>query len=613
MTMKRRDFLKRSALLAAAAVSLPRQLRSAATPESKRYDIIIVGAGAAGAIVARRLVDRFPEKSILLIEAGGPTSKIVGGKDFPPYDTEATIFDVPGEYQNIAFQPKGDPYRQKETPFTYQGMGYGGNSQFNGMLFQAAPPFDFQKNWPRGWKYQDLQPYFDLVLREMAVSDTPSPNGAFYNEGSAEIFGDIYQANGFREVNTTVLGGLGDRYFSHAYVVSKDGLRGGPVRSHLAGIIGRDGESSRAKFDVIAFAKVQRIVFDDLDRNKAVGVEYIAQQRPQATTNVATNFVPLADKGKIILAGGALMTPRLLLLSGVGPFNKHDEIFNDGFSVPFHINNPGIGTSLFDHVGTMLNYEYTGSTPFYEAYHYSDYAANGEDLAQYASARSGPYAQYGPVSVMQRYLRRGWRGRRLLRAERPSRQPNVEIFVNPFGAGAPGGTYNGPKNVSAFAMLLRPRKRGLLGIDKDGFVDYPPIYLTSKKDLQLMAASIQQLLFLAREDPNLALTFGPGGRSHPDLNPDKFKDVREYVAGDEPIDGIFYTRLIMNHWGGSCPLRNGGRKGVDPSTLLVKGTQNIHVVDASLHPAPLSAHPVATIMAVAEKASDVLSGQLSTP
>lgn len=302
------------------------------------------------------------------------------------------------------------------------------------------------------------------------------------------------------------------------------------------------------------------------------------------------------------------MTPRLLLLSGVGPFRKHEQIFDDGFSVPFHINNPGIGTTLFDHVGAMLTYEYTGSDPFYAAYHYSDYAANAADLVQYAKSQSGPYAQYGPVSVMHRYLARGWRGRRLVSGERPGRQPNVEIFVNPFGAGEPGGTYNGPKYVSAFAMLLRPKQTTVMKINKETFVEYPPIYLTRKKDLMLMAVAIQQLLFLYRENPDLILKFGPGGHSHPNLDPDRFKDVKAYVAGSDPVDNIYYTRLIMNHWGGTCPLRKGGRKGTDPETLLVKGTQNIHVVDASLHPAPLSAHPVATIMAVAEKASDILSG-----
>jgi cellobiose dehydrogenase (acceptor) len=582
--MKRRDFLRRASLLLTGVLGAPApgQARGSATP----YDVIIVGAGAAGSIVARRLVDRFPHKSILLLEAGGPTSVTVGGRDFPPYDPQATIFDVPGEYTNIAFQPKGEPYRQPETPFTYQGIGYGGNSQFNGMLFQAAPPFDFDEARPRGWSYADIKPYFDRVLAEMKVSDIPSTDGAFYNAGASVIAGDIYRANGFSEANTSVLGGLGDRYFTRAYVVSQDGMRGGPVRSHLTSIVGPTGEAIRRNFTLIPFAKAERIVFEPRAGNRASGLTYV--------TSDGAHFAPLARGGTIILAGGALMTPRLLLLSGVGPFAKHDEIFSDGFSVPFHIDNPGVGTSLFDHVATALVYEDTGAAPPYRAYHYDDYGANQADLARYVSAHAGPYAQYGPVSVMQALLL-------------APRQANVEVFVNPFGAGAAGGPYNGPRNLSAYTMLLRPRARTVMKINRQTFVEYPPVYLTNPADAELMAIAVQQLIFLYRTNPNLLLTFGPGGRSHPDLNPDKLADVRRYVEATDPVDGVFFARLIINHWGGTCPL--GG--AVDPATLRVEGTQNIHVIDASLHPAPLSAHPVATIMAVAERASDLLADQLT--
>lgn len=600
--MKRREFLKNTSLLAAGAM-FPSSLQAALPVPAKAYDIVIVGAGAAGSIVATRLVEGFPNKKILLLEAGGPTSKEVGGQDFPPYgDKKVTIFDVPGEYQNIPFQPKGEPYRQKETPFTYQGTGYGGNSQFNGMLFQAAPPFDFDEFWPAGWRYRDLRPYFDLIRTQMQVSDTPSTDGAFYNREATTIAHDIYRAHHFIEVDTSALGGHGDRYFSRPYVVSHEGLRGGPVRSYLASIVGTDGQSTAANLDLIGLAKVQRIIFDSPDGSRAVGITYVA-------SDGAPTFVPLAEGGRIILAGGALMSPRLLLLSGVGPFRRHDEIFSDGFSVPFHINNPAIGTALFDHVATSVTYEYTGATPPFQAYHYSDYGANAADLAQYANARSGPYAQYGPVSVMHEYVSL-WslELERILRRQR--RQANVEVFVNPFGPGALGGPYNGPRNLSVYAMLLRPRATGLIAIDKDSFVKYPPIYLTDKQDLDLMTEAIQHVLFMFRDNRNLKLVFGPGGRSHPHLNPARLKDVREYVQAFDPVEGVYFTRLIINHWGGTCPLRREGLGGVEPSTLRVKGTRNIHVVDASLHPAPLSAHPVATIMAVAEKASDILSRQL---
>jgi len=599
--MRRRTFLRATSLFAAG--SLVRAPRASAQ-RARRYDFIIVGAGPAGCIVARRLVDRFPDKSVALIEAGGPTSIAVGGTDFPPYDRQATIFDVPGEYTNIAHQPKGEPYRQRQTAFTYQGIGYGGNSQFNGMLFQGAPPFDFATSWPAGWSYGDVRPYLDLVLREMHVSDIPSTDGVFQNAAASRIVGDIYRAAGFADVDTTLLGGLGDRYFSRAYVVTEGGTRGGPVRSHLTSIVGRRGESTRPNFDIFPFATADRIVFDPAAPNVATGVAFVDTHTgptpPRRSGPVSV--VPLAPGGRIVLAAGALMTPRLLLLSGVGPVARHDEIFSDGFSVPFHIDNPGVGTSLFDHVATLLGYEYRGTVPPYRAYHYDDYAANRGDLARYVSAQAGPYTQYGPVSVMHAFLPGAT-------ATAPdARQPNIEVFVNPFGAGAAGGPYNGPNSVAAYAMLLRPKARTVMKINRQTFVDFPPIYLTDEEDAELMAVAIQRLIALYRANPDLVLTFGPGGRSHPDLNPDSLVDVRKYVEGGDPVEGVYYTRLIINHWGGTCPL--GG--AVDPASLRVHGTRNIHVVDASLHPAPLSAHPVATIMAVAEKASDVLAGLAAT-
>lgn len=595
----RKDFLRDTAFIAASLTFLPKTLFAQGVTEEKGFDYIIVGAGASGVIVAQRLVEA--GKKVLLIEAGGPTSKAVGGKDFPEYikDGSRTIFDIPGEYGNIAWLAKGDKYKIKEAGFTYQGMGYGGNSQFNGMLFQMAPAFDFDKNWPTGWKSGDIRPYGERILGKMHVTNKPSVDGKHYLSEAADAVHAAYKNNGFLEKDSSVLGGIGDRYYSYPYVVSKDGSRGGPVEAYLESIVGENGESKVSNFTIFRQCKVDKILFDDAQKNKAVGVSLIRRKDLKdldASGEKKSEVALLKQGGRVILAAGALITPRLLLLSGIGPKARAGEIFKDGFSAPLHIDNPHIAVGLFDHIGSMISFEYTG-TNNYKTYDYARYQENAKDIENFIKNNVGPYTQYGPVSVAHDSIGNS------------EGQANVEFFVNALGAGNAGQVYHTKKDFSIFAMLLRPKARDVLHIGKDSFVQYPLVYLTNDEDLTLMAQAIQKLIRVMRTNPNFKLKLGPGGLSHPNLNPENLQDVKNYLSAWDPFrtpDGssAHFSRLIMNHWGGTAPIG----KAVNAQTLVVEGTQNIHVVDASLLPAPLSAHPVATIMAVAEKAADDLLG-----
>jgi cellobiose dehydrogenase (acceptor) len=130
------------------------------------YDVIIVGGGTAGAIVATKLQHASGgHRRILIIEAGGPTTAAIGGTARPPWlppdRDDLTMFDVPGAYSQMSYRPFGMPYQLTETPFAFQGIGLGGNSAFNGMLFQTNPPAVFDHRWPAGWHWDDMQPYFE--------------------------------------------------------------------------------------------------------------------------------------------------------------------------------------------------------------------------------------------------------------------------------------------------------------------------------------------------------------------------------------------------------------------------------------------------------------------
>ena len=96
------------------------------------------------------------------------------------------MFDVPGAYSQMAHMPFGMPYQLTETLFTFQGIGLGGNSVFNGMLFQTNPPAVFDRGWPAGWHWDDMRPYFERVRENVPVTNTPSTDGVRAERGPGD-------------------------------------------------------------------------------------------------------------------------------------------------------------------------------------------------------------------------------------------------------------------------------------------------------------------------------------------------------------------------------------------------------------------------------------------
>src|SRR5271169_2056559 len=565
------------------------------------FDAIIVGGGAAGAIVAAKLqAAGGGRKRVLLIEAGGPTSATIGGNDFPswlpPDRTDLTIFDVPGEYSLLAWSTLAAPYRLTETPFTWQGIGLGGNAMFNGMLFQTNPSEKFDQDWPAGWSSAEMAPYFATVRQNIPVTNTPSTDGIPQNTGPADIIHPLYAANGWVEGNTSMpIDGPGGLY-SRPYVAATNGRRAGPISGYFEAV--DPGGVPAPGLEILLFAKCDRIDFDS--HGTAVAVNYRRRAGLDQSDPGVEGTARLKKGGVIIMAAGALVTPRLLLLSGVGPRGREAEFFPMRSSVPkFKIDNQAVGVGVFDHIAAMVTYSYDGAVP-YEAYNYGNFAANASDLDAYLANGSGPYAQYQPVSILHYGLGRT--------------TPNVEIFLNPNGAGPQGGPFYGPRTFSAFCMLLDPEARGLITLNDQDQVNFPDIYLPNTAagdaDTTLMAQAVFDMIQLFAQNQNLSIVFGPGSSSHPNLDPNNLADIRTYVTAPQPVDGVFYNKLIINHFGGTAAL-SAGPGGVDPVTLILRGTSNVAVVDASLIPTSVVGHPVGTIMAVADRAGDILAARWS--
>ncbi len=603
----RREFIRRAAR-AGLAVGLGAQFEvlagcgggggSTVTQPAGGYDVIIVGGGAAGSIVATKLrMASRGRKRILIIEAGGATSAAIGGTDFPPWlpphRRDLTIFDVPGEYSQMAFMPLGQPYQLTETMFTYQGTGLGGNSMFNGMLFQTNPPQVFDASWPDGWHWTDMEPYYARVRQNVPVTSTPSTDGIAQNTGPAQIAHPLYATQGWVEGDTSqpfTASGL----YSRPYVAAMNGHRAGPISGYFVNVAPNGNPVSN--LEILRHSKVDKIRFGA--DGEAVAVEYRRRAGLDQSDPGVSGIARLRRGGTLVMASGALVTPRILLLSGVGPAGRENEIFPDGPPGPFTIDNPLVGVGVFDHVMTMVTYNYTGAVP-YQVYNYGDYAGHAGDLDNYLKDGQGPYAQYQPVSILNYSLNSSF--------------ANIEIFLNPNGAGTPGGTYYGPNALSAFLMLLNPKARGLITLDAKGNVNYPNIYLPNTADgaadTDLMTQAVFNMIQLFAQDKGMKIVFGPGGPSHPNLDPNNIDDIRQYVTGPAPVDGVDFNRLIINHFGGTAALSDGPG-GVDPATLIVRGTRNVAVVDAALIPTIIPAHPVGTIMAVADRAGDILAAGL---
>jgi cellobiose dehydrogenase (acceptor) len=564
---------------------------------AQEYDIIVVGAGTASSIVATRLVQEFPNKQILILEAGAPTSKRVGGNDYPPYaqsSQDVCYVDVPGEYGSMAWTALGDRYKLKEAAFTWQGMGYGGNSQFNGMLFQSAPVSNMDL-WPSGWKSSDLVSYYERVIGKTNVTPAPSANGANYNTAIAQALRGAFNQCGLTEQDTRILnsnlGAVPKGYFSRPYVVTDgNGKRGGIIDAYLSQIINAQGTSSKSNLKIIPLAKVSKILFDA--SGTATGVQYYLRSNKQDVGSSAPQgelrSVNLKSGGRVILGAGALITPRLLYMSGVGPVGQESQ---RGSNLHFTINNPAVGTVLTDHVGIQIGVKYTGATN----YNYANYNGNAADINQYMSSKSGPYSQFGPVLFAH------------IKSSAAVAHPNIEIMVNPGSNGGSNPTYSASNVFQIMLIHLNQRATTKLSLNADGFVNWPNVYSNSA-DVDEMADALFYFLNEVLPKTGLQVVFGPGGSSHPNLNKANWNDVRSFITGGSSMDGISYSGMIMNHFTGTVPLLEGDNSvgGVDPNTLVVRGTKNVHVVDASLYLPPVAAHPVATIMAGAEKCADLL-------
>lgn len=540
------------------------------------FDYIIVGGGSAGVILATRLTEN-PKIRVLLLEAGGKTQKSVGGDDYvitkmcqtcdeSSPKIQLTRFDVPMYWQTIPWSS----YRQFtwKYPDVALGKGLGGSGILNAMIYIRAQPVDFDL-WKQmginGWEKEKMlelykktefnmqdksriDPKYHSFKGEMAVSDPIVVDPAF------QIFKESAIKAGFKE-NLDFNGAERDGVGTYPFNI-RNGVRDTSLNAVLAPALGRPN------LVVKTLATVEKIRFSG---GHAVGVEYSLLKDSKKEKKY------IQAKYEVIVTAGAINTPKLLLLSGVGP---KEELYKLGIDVVADV--PGVGKNLHDHMSINLIYKYNNNT------YPTTYSHMLGFESQYSWDQTGILATAGlsgGAFMQSPFTENGL--------------ADIQFTVNPRNVETNDGA-----GLSISITQNRPTSRGVLTLkDKnpDSAPNISPIFPQTSSDINSMIWGLRKARDLKNFEPfrsSLGVEVTPGPAYQTD------QEITQYLQK---------KTVLGNHWVGSAKMGNL----TDPLTVVddqlrVRGVGNLRVADGSIMPFVTNGNTHATIMMIGEKASEII-------
>ncbi|KAI1103023.1 GMC oxidoreductase [Jackrogersella minutella] len=551
-------------LLSQSALGAPRfETRQNSTDwTTQEWDAIVVGAGTAGIIVADRLSEA--GKNTLLLEIGGPSYGITGGRERPAWldGTDLSRVDVPGLYKSI-FGVTSSMICPKGVMNSYQACTIGGNSAINAGLYFQPPASDWDDYHPEGWKSADVKNATQRLLDMQPSVVEYSVDGKFYMQSGYDAAKKwLVEGSNFSDVTFNDVPDNKDWVFGRPAYDYIGGQRGGPTRTYLQDAL------KRTNFHLQTGVRVQRI-------NHVAG----KASTVTVTSNGSNIDISLSSDGRVVLSAGAIGSPGLLMHSGIGPI---DTLFNMSAAeiMPFNstawVFNSEVGEGLFDNPNTFI--ELSGSTIESYDHDYNNPIPADRDL--YLNHRSGPYACASETAAFWAYM-----------PNPDGTRAGVQGTLDSSGYGAYTGNNTITLNVYGTSGLGSAGRVILTG------EDYTPgpssgIYYSDPRD-SLNIATFIHAIFQALPPSTPDAPAADGLTPLNIAQNSTVGEIRTYITN--PSD---YAVGSVNHWSSSCRIG----KCVDTDTKVI-GTENIHVVDASIV-SPLTVNPQFGIMIAAEKGAE---------
>jgi choline dehydrogenase len=533
----------------------------------KEYDYIIVGAGSAGCVLANRLSEN-PDVSVLLIEAGPMDRSIF------IHMPSAFAWPLANEKYNWYYESEPEPHMDNRRMYCPRGKVLGGSSSINGMCYVRGHSLDYDGwagNQLPSWSYANCLPYFQRSENwEHGADDYRGGNGPLHvTDGVCKnpLYNAFIEAGSQAGYLTTAdMNGHQQEGFGHMQMTTHKGQRWSTVNAYLKPVL------YRKNLSVMIKTMTNRILFEG---NQAIGIEI---------TQAGYTHSVLA-KREVICSSGAINSPQLLMLSGVGDA-EHLKTHN----IPVVAGLKGVGANLQDHLEIYIQMACTQPISLYSATNPWNKLCIGIEWLLFKTG----------LGATNHFEAGGF-----IRSDKGVKHPNLQYHFLPMAVSYDGTSIHDGHGYQAHVGPMRATSRGHVKLKTISPADPPEIlfnYMGTEQDRKEMRAAIRLTREVMEQD---ALKPFRGEELAPGLQ----------VQSDTDIDAFIRAfGESAYHPCGTCKM---GVKD-DPFSVVgedlkVHGLQNLRVVDASIMPAIVSGNLNAPTIMIAEKAADFIQGKAPLP